>query len=563
MIINVKGFYMQMYIVTKIIPQLLIFTILFVASLPISTSANDVDKHVIYDYSDVVNYNRNRFQLLPADTNSHNSFYLTTSIDPADFPANTLLLKTKGAAVTVYINGVDIYSKNILNAYHPFSDIQWHFITLPLTSDEPVTLSIKISGSNPYIMGKLDYLSISTPMQQTARTFFFDLPIIMTAPVILLLIIVLMVYCKSDAIYRKLYYRFIGYSIFLFIWMILTSCIRQTYWGNNAFLSYMQYIMTYMLPMAANIIFLTIIEPASKYHIILIEYILSAGLLITAALDNLAYTGLYLGLKYLYFLLLITEVYVLWLIAKSAAAGNKYSRAALLFAVSIPLLSFFDWLNHFISNTSISIYLYPLSYFFTAFLILSCLKWQITKEKLIAKNAARLEYITAVATEKAERDYLTSCYNRNKLDKTLAELIGRPAMRFSFIIFDIDDFKKFNDNYDHKAGDKVLKLFAKLVLPETNKHKSLFRWGGEEFVIICQNQSLNEAIDFANHIRQKFVKTDNSFNTPITVSAGVSEWHGSSDTPENLFKRADTALYQAKAAGKNCVRSNQKDGDIL
>jgi polar amino acid transport system substrate-binding protein len=153
-------------------------------------------------------------------------------------------------------------------------------------------------------------------------------------------------------------------------------------------------------------------------------------------------------------------------------------------------------------------------------------------------------------------DKLTGIYNRLKLDEMLMHkknVYDRYKRVFSVIMFDIDDFKKVNDNYGHQVGDDVLKKISSIA--ELNKRKSdiLGRWGGEEFLIICPDTNLQGALALAEKIREEIEKYDFGIKT-LTASFGVSEY-SENDSIEKLIKRADDALYKAKKEGKNRVFS--------
>lgn len=128
---------------------------------------------------------------------------------------------------------------------------------------------------------------------------------------------------------------------------------------------------------------------------------------------------------------------------------------------------------------------------------------------------------------------------------------------FSFIMADIDDFKRVNDLYGHLAGDQVLVTFAEILKKDLRMDDIAARYGGEEFSIILSNLGIKEAIAVANRLRERLENTpviwgDEIIN--VTASFGVAQVR-KGDTPQSLIERADKALYLAKSDGKNCVRS--------
>ncbi len=162
------------------------------------------------------------------------------------------------------------------------------------------------------------------------------------------------------------------------------------------------------------------------------------------------------------------------------------------------------------------------------------------------------------ALNAAHKDPLTSVNNRATLEENLdreVKLAQRYDRKFSLIILDIDNFKRINDNYGHPAGDKVIKATADLTQACVRATDMLFRYGGEEFVILLSNTDLVGANLLANRIRQNISSTnieldDNTIN--ISASLGVAELR-SNEMNATFFSRADKALYQAKNSGKNRV----------
>lgn len=158
---------------------------------------------------------------------------------------------------------------------------------------------------------------------------------------------------------------------------------------------------------------------------------------------------------------------------------------------------------------------------------------------------------------RAESDYLTNILNRYKffavLDREL-ERFNRYNSRFSLLMFDIDHFKRLNDEYGHITGDNVLKKLTEVVSGNLRKTDVFARYGGEEFMILALETPVFGAARMAEKLRSLIANTDFSDdgNGTITVSFGVTAVVDS-DTAESLVKRADEALYNAKKSGRNRV----------
>jgi len=165
----------------------------------------------------------------------------------------------------------------------------------------------------------------------------------------------------------------------------------------------------------------------------------------------------------------------------------------------------------------------------------------------------------------ANQDGLTGCFNRRFFMERASQEIQR-SLRYkgalSLLMMDIDHFKIFNDRYGHQVGDKLLCHLVTLCQRQLRAQDSLGRYGGEEFVVLMPETNQAGAMKAAERLREKIEKM--KIRTPqgnlsITVSMGVASFERGFDetkTLDILVKSADTALYAAKAAGRNCVRAS-------
>ena len=154
-------------------------------------------------------------------------------------------------------------------------------------------------------------------------------------------------------------------------------------------------------------------------------------------------------------------------------------------------------------------------------------------------------------------DALTGAGSRLSYDETLDQEMSRwnrYGTSFSYVILDIDFFKKINDSFGHNAGDKALKIVAKMMMSEIRKADTIFRIGGEEFVLLLPNTPVDKAALLVNKLRDKISQSPihcNQQRVSLTLSAGLTE-PVKNDSIEALFDRADKALYKAKNSGRNC-----------
>ncbi|MEO7497545.1 MAG: GGDEF domain-containing protein [Massilia sp.] len=168
-------------------------------------------------------------------------------------------------------------------------------------------------------------------------------------------------------------------------------------------------------------------------------------------------------------------------------------------------------------------------------------------------NALELE--TRELAGQAYFDSLTGALNREGLRDGLInkwQTRGPHGDLMSVVFIDLDHFKRVNDTHGHAAGDEVLRTFATGVQSEIRATDKLVRWGGEEFLIVCLGTGGGEALVLAEKLRATMQAQAWPCGLQMTASFGVTEWQPGEDIGEAI-KRADSALYRAKAGGRNCV----------
>ena len=190
---------------------------------------------------------------------------------------------------------------------------------------------------------------------------------------------------------------------------------------------------------------------------------------------------------------------------------------------------------------------------------------ELTGSMSLVKRLA--SFITVVSKEleeankKLERlarhDRLTSIYNRGEIESIMQDALLRNrelgSVPVSIIMLDIDNFKQVNDKYGHAVGDEVLKYTAKTLMNGMRGSDHVGRWGGEEFLIVLEDFSLDMAKQIAERLRLMIadvkVLPDGG---NITASFGVAKYNPGEDF-DDFYRRIDSALYMAKRSGKNCV----------
>jgi diguanylate cyclase (GGDEF)-like protein/PAS domain S-box-containing protein len=182
------------------------------------------------------------------------------------------------------------------------------------------------------------------------------------------------------------------------------------------------------------------------------------------------------------------------------------------------------------------------------------------KNQVLQFQLEAIEQLQAKLREQAIRDPLTGLYNRRYLYETMGRELARAQRErypISFMMMDIDHFKRVNDTYGHTAGDKVLVVLADLLRTHTRLGDIACRYGGEEFLVIMPlvgevdaKRRAEEICHNLNSMQIDYSDTELS----VTISIGVAFYPRHGDDSDMVIKTADAALYKAKQAGRNCVR---------
>lgn len=188
-------------------------------------------------------------------------------------------------------------------------------------------------------------------------------------------------------------------------------------------------------------------------------------------------------------------------------------------------------------------------------------KEQIAELDLLRKELESKQKELLDANSKLQKlaitDSLTGLNNRRHLQEKLASSIAestRLAQPLSFLLLDLDHFKKINDTYGHLMGDQILQKLGEILRVETREEDIAARYGGEEFALILPNTELSVALEIAEKIRMRIENTD--WNIPkVTISIGATMLDAG-DTVRTLQSRADQALYSSKGHGRNLVSYN-------
>ncbi|NIP29919.1 MAG: diguanylate cyclase [Candidatus Dadabacteria bacterium] len=180
---------------------------------------------------------------------------------------------------------------------------------------------------------------------------------------------------------------------------------------------------------------------------------------------------------------------------------------------------------------------------------------------LIQQAAKAIRYSTNVKEikELAIKDGLSGLYNHRHFKELFSNIISR-ALRYpekvSLILIDFDNFKQINDEYGHLAGDKIIKEIGKTIMESTRDIDISARYGGDEFAILLPNTNDHGSVVVANKIKSGFKNKEiiyNDVEIQAKFSVGIATFPDDAETIDQLFKKADSALYEAKRMGKDII----------
>jgi diguanylate cyclase (GGDEF)-like protein len=184
---------------------------------------------------------------------------------------------------------------------------------------------------------------------------------------------------------------------------------------------------------------------------------------------------------------------------------------------------------------------------------------------IVAGVALYIYKLNCTIKEQAIRDPLTDVYNRRYLDETFPRELARAQRELSelsIVMLDLDYFKAINDTHGHSVGDQVLKNIAMCLMRSIRQNDFVARFGGEEFIIVMPGMPAQQAYERMELCRkeiEKIVTLYNDKKISITISGGIASCVTYHETQDELVKKADDALYESKANGRNRITLADKN----
>ena len=498
---------------------------------------------------------------LPPIAEGADGVYISWEVSP-DTPIsiNHILAATTDQDLCVYLDDRLIYMHGSPENHDDVYGRTFHFINAerPLAGKR---ITFLLASSHSTWLGSIDYFFIGSEMVLLQKISIADavymasLSIAASLIVFLLMDLVWRGYTRR----RHLQLYLIAFLLSFILWVTGTSSLFARLFGTAQIWTELHFIMLYLMPM----LFVKITEhiAAHDYSLPLRGILGIYGILFAVATtaEVLGLNG-YMNMLFAFYPILgLTFLYPIFVLLRTSWTEHPACRYGTTAAVSLMLFVSIDALHYeyhilssMLSTTVFSIYaIIP----FVFYLV----REQMMQEgQLIRENNALAQELQETQYE-AKHDFLTGCYNRFQLEPSyerFASLAHEKGFSFSYAIFDIDHFKEVNDTHGHLAGDQVLRDIAAIIHDEIDRRHIFIRYGGDEFILLGLHYDLEAMTAFCERLRAILEERMGG----VTLSLGVSTWHGGCDSLPGLIARADRALYRSKEKGRNAVSDESEIG---
>ena len=534
-------------------------------SLSTSPYSNLQPKYAVTEgnptYKDIIGFDPDRFDWQPYDypalppiPQGTKMVYLTWKI-PETTPlfVNHILFTTTNQDAYVYLGNELIYMHGNWDNLTDTYGRTLHF----LHSNESLAgkqLTIMLQTGYANWLGSIDYFFIDSERSLIRKVSLTDAIYIASLSIALSLIVFLVM----DLVWRGIDRRrtmqlyLIAFLVSFILWTTGTSSFFSRMLGMPALWWEIHLMMLYIMPITFAKVIQEIVAPAYTKHIqnLIIIYMI---VFVTATITEILGLDGYMNLLYLFYPILFVSCLVLihtllrsdWEQYPACRYGSVAMISLTIF-VGMDALHFeYHRLAGILSMTIFSIYaVIP----FVFFLI----REQMLTDARLAQQNETLSKELQESQDEAVRDFLTGAYNRHQLEDGIANysaLANERGFAFSFAIFDVDHFKSVNDTRGHLGGDKVLRQIADTIHARIDRRHIFIRYGGDEFILLALHHDLAQMVAFCEDLRKTLEATLGG----VTLSFGVSTWHGADDRMSALMERADRALYLSKEKGRNAV----------
>ena len=520
-------------------------------------------------YNDIIGFHAGAMDWQPYDypapppmPRNTTTVYLSWQIPfAARFSNDHVLFATTNQNVYVYVDDELVYMHGDWNDLTGARGRALHYIHL----DQNIAgkrLTILLNSGYPNWLGSIDYFMLGASETFLRSLSLSDAIYISSLSVTIALIVFLtmdLVWRGAKEHRRRIQLYIIGYLASFFLWTTGTSSFFPRIYGIPGVWWEIHLIMLYIMPMFCTRITQDIVSPRYIEYTRTIMKIFGI-VFATATITEIAGLNGYMNLLFLFYpLLLIGSLVLIYTLIRSnwvhhpACRYACFAMTAMVIFGGIDAVHFaYHRLSAMLSTTVFSIYASIPFIFYT-------IREQMVRDAALAQENEHLVRELKISQNEAQRDYLTGAYNRHQLGEGFAAfsaLSSERGFKFSFAIFDIDHFKSVNDTKGHLAGDAILRQIADTIHEEIDRRHLFIRYGGDEFILLALHYDLDAMVAFCEHLRHILEQRLDG----VTLSFGVSTWHGKKDRLRALIDRADRALYLSKEKGRNTVSAENEEG---
>ena len=480
----------------------------------------------------------------------------------------------------IFIHNPSAYSAKTVEFYELQNDILLRSDKIDLNTEEG---ALKMYGSNALFGIDIDsnqtktiYMKSQTFSYQYFALLIYDedsskrvlindrIDIVLLIGFLLTLALYNMVFYISSGYRENLYYSLFLATASVWISLLYGLIASQFhFYGEKA---YHIHLFSMILALFLALFFMNLLDTKKNYrteHKFLVSVVL-----LNLANFTFGIFDIFKAMEIFSILTIYTLVAFLWASISIYRKGNILAKLFLIghsFFALFSLIGVFFFLG-FAEFNYVTRYATGLSYFVEALMLAYIIAYKIRllenkKEELLTTLEYKVEERTKKLKHLASIDPMTNLYNRRyftEMSESILDLSKRNKTETSIILLDIDHFKNVNDTYGHKVGDDALNKLAKIFQDISRESDIVSRWGGEEFVILLPNTNRDRALTISEKIRAKVEKSaitlGDGSELNLTVSIGISQVNYQEDMNlEASIHRADEALYEAKASGRNRV----------
>ena len=479
----------------------------------------------------------------------------------ARFVNDHILFATTNQNAYVYLDDTLVYMHGRWDDPAAARGRAFHYIHL----DQNIAgkrLTILLQSAYPSWLGSIDYMKFGSSGDFLRSISFADAIYISSLSVALSLIIFLVMdltWRGAAERRRRLQLYLIGSLASFILWTTGSSSFFARIYGMSDLWWELHLATLYIMPLFCIKIAQEIVSPRYAARIKIGMRIFLSVFVLAAGAEIAGVNGFMNALVLYYPLLFIGSLILIHALVRSSWQRHPACRYGVFAVIAIVAFGTIDALHWEYHRLSLMFSTTVFSIYASIPLIFHVIRAQMMEDAALAQQNEDLARELEISQNEAQRDFLTGAYNRHQLGGGFARfsaLAYERGFKFSFAIFDVDHFKIVNDTKGHLAGDQILKQIADTIHEEIDRRHLFIRYGGDEFVLLALHYDLAAMVAFCEHLRGILEQRLDG----VTLSFGVSTWHGKKDRLQALIDRADRALYLSKERGRNTVSAENDEG---